>query len=444
MNDQKILLLNPPCDNAYYISVQPPLGLLYIAAYLKENNIHVQLLDLNVERHWTKTLKKTITQYQPTIVGLSSNISNKCATLNIASQVKALNPFIDIIVGGPQPTIDPEAYHSINIDFLIPHEGEKVMLEFIKNRPKMAKKKHNVPVMLNKRNDPIADLDTIPFPAYELIDIKKYYVNSFKKRPLVSMITSRGCPSKCIFCNQMVSGRKWRGRSAENVVEEMQWLEKKIGAREISIEDDNFTFDIKRVYKICSLKQKYDIKLSWQLANGIRVNNITKDLLATMKQSGCWKIAIAPEVGDELSLKKIKKGSTLEQFRKVAKWCKELDMVYYGFFLIGFPFQSEDDIKKTINLALELDPLIMDLSKVVPFKGTELYETHPELCSHINDSTKTYYDKQNNASLEKIYKNAYYRFYLRMPKIIEIIRKIGLRSFLRFIKYGFETFYLNK
>jgi len=442
--NEKVLFINPPSDKLYYISIQPPLGILYLASYLRQNGIDVNIIDLNISRDWRKDLHSIMTAYKPTTVGLSSNFSNRYTTLKLASEVKAIDENIAVIVGGPQPTIEPSEYNHPSVDYIMQYEAEKAMLNLLKggngHRENPQQNGQKTPKIINVY-DPVWELDTLPFPAYDMISVDKYYINSYKKRPLVSMVTSRGCPSHCIFCSQMVTGRKWRSRSPENIVDEMEWLEKSIGVKEISIEDDNFTYDVDRVFQICELKKKRGINLVWQLANGITVNKMTKELLQAIKDAGCWKIAIAPEVGDAESLKKIKKAAKIDQFRQAAKWCKELDIVFYGFFLIGLPFQTEKDMEQTVNFAFELDPLMMDLSKLVPFKGTEVYDKDPALSGRVQNSMTTYYDRQNNNFLERIHRNAYLRFYSRPHKIMEIINKIGMKSFLRFVKYGLEIFY---
>lgn len=255
------------------------------------------------------------------------------------------------------------------------------------------------------------------------------------------MITSRGCPCHCVFCSQAVFGKKWRARSAENVVEEMIWLKDKIGAREISIEDDNFTLDMDRAAEICELIRSKGVGIPWQLANGIRADRVNKELLKEMKEAGCWKIAIAPEVGDEESIKKIGKGIELDRFRQVAKWCKELGIVYYGFFLMGFPFQTEAHIRRIIDFALELDPLLMDLSKIVPFPGTMLFDEMNAKGRVYLDKISTYYEKTEDDLLNQWHRRAYMKFYARPTKVLQIIRTIGFHQFFKLVQYGAGVFF---
>jgi radical SAM superfamily enzyme YgiQ (UPF0313 family) len=427
------------------------LGLLYIAAYLREHGLPVIVLDLNVKKQWPADLALALRAHDPTIVGLTSNFANRFTTRKIAASIKNMKEGIIIVAGGPHPTIAPDEYRNSGIDYIIPFEAEKKMLEFVLSEDRSELKgviacagQPSAPCPSACEQSYIQDLDGLPFPAYDLIDVSKYHINSFKKKPIVSMVTSRGCPCRCVFCSQAVFGRKWRARSAANVVEEMVWLKDKIGVREISIEDDNFTLDMDRVKEICELIKSRGLSIPWQLANGIRADRVTKELLMEMKEAGCWKIAIAPEVGDEESIKRIGKGIELDQFRQVARWCKELGIVYYGFFLMGFPFQKEEHIRRIVDFSLELDPLLMDLSKIVPFPGTVLFDEMNMKGKVCLDKVSTYYEKTEDNLLNQWHRRAYMKFYIRPAKILQIIRVIGFYQFFRLVQYGIGVFFQNK
>lgn len=446
-----VLLINPPTDKPYSISVQPPLGLLYIAAYLRKNGLPVVVLDLNVRKQWLADLAVALKAHDPVIVGLTSNFANRSTTRKIAASIKSMKRDIITVAGGPHPTIAPDEYRNSGIDYIIPFEAEKKMLEFVlsENRSELkgviaCEGPQNVLCSDACEKSYIQDLDELPFPAYDLIDVSKYHINSFKKKPIVSMVTSRGCPCRCVFCSQAVFGRQWRARSAANVVEEMVWLKEKIGVREISIEDDNFTLDMDRASEICKLIRSKGVGIPWQLANGIRADRVSKELLREMKEAGCWKIAIAPEVGDEESIKKIGKGIELDQFRQVAKWCTELGIVYYGFFLMGFPFQREEHVKRIIDFSLELDPLLMDLSKIVPFPGTMLFDEMKKNGSVNYEKVSTYYEKTEDRLLNQWHRRAYVKFYARPAKILQIISTIGFCQFFKLVQYGLGVFFRDE
>ncbi|MFZ2385953.1 MAG: radical SAM protein [Candidatus Omnitrophota bacterium] len=443
-----VLLLNAPCDNRFFVSKQAPLGLLYLAAYLRKNLVKVSVSDLNVSTSWRKTLKGIIKDSKPSVVGISVTYSSRREAFEIAESVKAVDPAITVVLGGPHPTIAPQEFKSSLADYIIPYEAERALLDFAR-----AESKDSVKNAVSCRGDdlraslrripmtPVEDLDSLPFPAYDMLDIRPYYINSYKKRPIVSVVTSRGCPHNCIFCSQAVSGRSWRARSAENVADEVEWLVKDIGAGEISIEDDNFSADIRRVYDFCGLLRKRKLRVPWQLANGVRADRLTKDLLRELKESGCWKIAIAPEVGDDESMSKIRKSMRMEHFRLAARWCRELNITYYAYFIMGFPFQKEKELQDIIDFARELDPLLMDLSKLVPFPGTEVYESLSSVGRDVNIS---YYYKGADPLVERYYKTAYLSFYMRPKKLYEIISAIGLRQFHLLLRYACRVFFSGR
>lgn len=444
----KVLLVNAPSEGKYSLTKQPPLGLLYIASYLKNSGVDVLVLDLNVRSGWRKEFLPALRKFGPQAVGISSNFSNVCQTAEIASLVKNSNKKIRVVAGGPQPTVAPEEYCIPCIDYIIPYESEKIMLDFCRSGTGAG-----IPGVLSCRDDdirgslakveraPVEDLDTLPFPAYEMLDMRLYYTFGYRALPLASMVTSRGCGHGCIFCSQAVSGKRWRRRSAKNVVDEMEWLVKRIGVREISIEDDNFTADQGRVMDICELIGKRGLKFHWQLQNGIRVDCLSRGLLKELKKAGCWKLAIAPEVGDEDSLRRIHKAITLEQFRAAASWCREVGIVYFGYFMMGLPFEGAREMEKTSSFARELDPLCISLTKLVILPGTPLFFSHP---SKAYSEKISYFSRAKDRLLERKYTRAYLRFYARPRKLLEIVSVFGLRQFWKLVLNAFDLFLLRR
>jgi len=444
----RVLLINPPGRGKYCLTRQPPLGLLYIASYLRAAGVKVRLLDLNVVSLWRPLLKAALREDTPLLAGISANFSNSAQCAEIASLIKGFAGRIKVVVGGPQPTASPGDYRIPDIDYVIPYESEKVMLNFCRfggDAP--------TPGVLSCRDvdflgsfekierDSVENLDSLPFPAYELLDVRRYYTFGYRALPLVSMVTSRGCGHGCIFCSQVVAGKRWRKRSADNVVDEMEWLVKRIGAREISIEDDNFTADQERVMEICESIGKRGLKLHWQLQNGIRVDCLSREMLRELKKAGCWKVAIAPEVGDRESLRKIRKGMVLEQFRSAAAWCREEGIVYLGYFMMGLPFEGAGEMEKTSAFARELDPLCMSLTKLVVFPGTPLFSTHP---SRAYAGKISYFSRGRDILLERKYAGAYFRFYARPRKLLEILRVFGPRQFWRLVLNALDMFLLGR
>lgn len=447
LSAKRVLLLSPPQDKDYYISVQPPLGILYLASFLRKKDVPVRVMDLKVISRWHEALKVMLEEFVPEIVGISANVFNRDSAIALARHIKAANPSVVVVAGGPQVTSCPHEFRTGDFDFIIPYEGERKLYEFA-TAEDLATSASAIPCAAvdftarysRVQPDAIQELDELPFPAYDLLDLNRYYINSYKKKPIVSIITSRGCPARCIFCSLDVMGKKWRARSPGNVVDEMVWLQNELGVREISIEDDNFTLDLARVSEICRLMKERGVRIPWQLANGIRADRVTRELLEEMRDAGCWKLAIAPEVGDDESRKRIRKGIPSERFREVASWCKDLGIVYYGFFMMGFPFETKETAQRTIDFAIELDPLFMDLSKLLPFKGTDAYRMYSEEQQREHEKKPHYYLNHLGGDwVDEMYAKAYWKFYLRPRKIFEILRKVGPISFLRLLRYAFDV-----
>lgn len=434
---RKILLVNPPTSSGMYASVMPPLGPLYIDSYLRSKGLAVDFVDLGVEVNWGKALQKYLVKNKPEIIGMSSNISNLSTTKEVAKRAKAYNKEAIVVVGGPLPSSSPELYLDENIDFVVKGEGELTFYNFIKNKSPVEGMfiKDDGKINFTGEGEPMANLDDLPFPSLDKIAIRRYFVNFSQKMPVSSMITSRGCPFNCIFCNKSIFGSKWRARSARNVVDEIKWQVNILGVKEICIMDDNFTLDKQRVHQICDLILSEGLKFKWQCQNGLRADSLDKELLLKMKKSGCWKIGIAPEVGDETILAKIDKKLDLEQIKEVNNWCRELGVCVHAFFMIGFPFETNENIEKTIDFSMKLDPVIADFAKVFPFPGTKLFE---EYGSNSRALEGGLYDIQLEPEKERLFKVAYLRFYNRPYKILDIAKNIGWKNFFHLFAFGLK------
>lgn len=438
---EKILLINPPSSREDCICVLPPLGVLSLAAFMRRAGFGVAVADFNIDRRWRENLHTIMRRERPDVVGISSNFSNKALALEIALMIKRFAGNITVVVGGPHPTIAPEEYTGGSIDYVIPYEAELPLLDFLSSSDKssvlgavsLRRKDVNKAVAGIQRNC-VEDMDSLPFPAYDMVDLRGYIGSIYRKRPLASIVTSRGCPYSCIFCSQGVFDRRWRAFSAGYVAEQMLWMTESLGIRELLIEDDNFTYDTERVFRICELILSSGKKINWQLSNGVRADKLSRELLTLMKQAGCWKISIAPEVGDEESLKVLSKGMTMEHFIRAAQWCKELKIEFFCFFLMGFPFQDRVNMENTVNFAMRLDPLMMDLNKIVPFPDTPYFSRFPD--RSIYKKAHSYQYKGSDREVDRMCTRAYLRFYARPAKLMRILLAMGPLQFLRFVKYA--------
>jgi radical SAM superfamily enzyme YgiQ (UPF0313 family) len=412
---KRVLLISP--YSPPITSVPLPIGLLYIASYLRTRNVDVDMVDLNVEKQ--KNLLERLHDQKPEFVGIYSNISNIGEAKEIAKTVKEENDNVKVVFGGPHPSSSPESYINEYSDAVIVGEGEVSFYEYLKG-------KITGKIIRTRRH--VEDLNKLPFPALDMLDLRKYRAIFYKRKPVSSIITSRGCPYNCIFCDHSVSGYKWRARSPENVVDEINWQINEIGAKELRFYDDNFTLDMRRAESICDLIIKRDLQISWQLPNGIRVDRISKKLLEKMKRAGCWYIGLAPEVGTQKNLNKINKGFDLKKIIKVNEWSKELGYVTGAYFTMGYPFEMEDDLKDTIRFSLEMDPDMIDCAKVIPFKGTPLHEAYGD--NAATNWNTNYWKKGDSKLVNRYQTKMLINFYLRPQKILSIMRRIGSKQFI--------------
>jgi anaerobic magnesium-protoporphyrin IX monomethyl ester cyclase len=269
-------------------------------------------------------------------------------------------------------------------------------------------------------------------------------VGAFRFLPVVNMITSRGCPYECIFCDNNTFGRRTRFHSAEYVVAEVKGLVQKYGAREISFLDDTFVLDKNRLRRIFEMLNKDNIHLKWTCMT--RVNNLDFELLKFMRDHGCWQIRIGIESGNQRVLDFIKKGITLEQVKDVVGWCEKLKICVSGFFMIGHPIDTSETIQETIEFAMGL-PLTDVIATIhTPIPGTESYKKAKEYGTYDEgDWTSLNYWTPNFIphGLTKEYmlakqRELYRRFYFRPSVLWRQMRKI--RSFgilLAFLRNAF-------
>ena len=377
----KILLVNPP--SGFDLNKQillPPLGLAYIAAILEKNCFEVKILDLWTENLSFNQIKRYVTDFNPIIIGISSDITRGKKTLELMQFIKSINQDILTIVGGPFPTVYPKFFKKSFIDLIAISEGEYTFLEIAKNYPNKNYPKINGlcytkegKQIFTKPRPLIQHLDELPQPAWHLLPMKKY--RFFSYRNISSLITSRGCPHLCIFCNTpIIFGRKLRTHSPSYVISMIKNLINNYKIKQITFRDSSFNENMGHAKKICDLIIKEKIKIKW-ICNA-RVDNINLNLLEKMKQAGCILVRYGAESGDSMILKKIKKNITVEQIENAVKLAKQAKLNVALYFVIGFPWDTKKSIKKTIRFAekLGLDTSTTYFQFLLPLPKTELWD----------------------------------------------------------------------
>lgn len=402
-----VLLIMPPATIAreYTKEIQPPLGLAYIAACL-EKDYNVRIIDAVCEG-WDQekrepndlityglsfeSIKELINDFRPDVVGVSCLYSMQYKNAYKACEiVKDIDKSILTVMGGAHPTVlAQKILEDTNIDIVILGEGEsstKEVLDTIRKGDTLSgidgiAFKELEKITVNPKTRFIQDLDKIPFPARHLLPMDKYFkINmphgvSSRYSPNTPVITSRGCPANCIFCSiHSIWGHMYRARSVENIIQELKELKDKYGIREIQFEDDNLTFDKKKSLALFDKMIEQNLNLAWTTPNGVAMWNLDKELLLKMKGSGCYRLCLAIESGDQEVLSKIiKKPLNLEKVKKLMHWINLHHFETDAFFVVGFPNETKKQIQSTFRFASRLGTDNVHFYIATPYPGTELY-----------------------------------------------------------------------
>lgn len=449
----KIILINPNyysdifSDSKFRAAISrgtTQLGLACVAAPLLKAGHKVRMLDLNLSDD-PDILRKVVARFRPDYAGITSTTPLIKKAYLIAKEIKRIDKRIVIVAGGPHPSAMPEeTLKESEIDCTVIGEGDFTLKSIVENGfspaiPNICYKEDGEVIKSLDRQF-IEDLDILPFPAYELFDIKRYSQPqiSSRRKPLGYIETSRGCYAKCIFCNKNVHGFKVRVKSAGRVVDEMEWM-LKLGFREIHIIDDTFTADMKRAYSICEEMLRRGLKFPWYPRGGIRVDRVSLELLKMMKKAGCYRIPFGIESGNQRVIDVIDKRIKLEQAEKAVREAKEAGLETECYFMLGLPTETEEDIQKSIDFAIKLDPDYVKFAIAIPLPGTPMFnrmlaegriKTKDWSKYTFSTSPKELYDHDTLSwgVIERYYHVAHRRFYFRAGYILRMVYKTMLNG----------------
>jgi anaerobic magnesium-protoporphyrin IX monomethyl ester cyclase len=381
----KVLLINP--SNSCTLEF-PPLGLLYIASVLRDAGHEVGFFDEGARSSTGLSLFDYTAQFNPNVCGIALYTTGISETFQKISLLKKQIPACTIIVGGPHATVLPERtlYECRDIDYLVCGEGEnttKELLSVLQNNGNISEVnglyfRDNGNIHKTPPRDLIEDLDSIPFPMYELIENIQYPFDPLRiGRKVATLMTSRGCPYDCAFC---AAKAVWRGsfrrRSPENVMKEITWLIGKYGYDEMYFMDDLFAINKGWLEKFYALKAENAVDVPWKCLG--RVDILSFGDYKKMAKNGCYIIQFGVESGDNRILKDINKKITTFQVKKAFDEARRSGLNTYGFFIVGHRLDTYETVLKTINFARSLSPDFVSVFSMVPFPGTKLYDSIPE------------------------------------------------------------------
>lgn len=379
-----ILLIYPPYDCQ---TTSPPLGIGYVASVLEKAGYSVHVCDMQARKISIGDFGKVLRDMVPKVIGISFMTPMYNEAVALGKIIKDFNPHIPVIAGGPHVSALPgEILEEGGADYVVIGEGEHTVLELINYLVGSGKAevedirgiayRENGHVKITPKRDLIQDLDALPFPAWHLFDMKYYSISSLggeSKLPVFPLLTSRGCPSKCIFCSSnIIHGSKFRFRSAKNVYQEIKYLEAEFGAKQFDFVDDSVTVRKDRIVKLCEYLQQDDSEIHWMCNS--RVNTVSEDLLTLMAKSGCRRIDFGVETGNPEILKRLKKGINLRQAELAHRYAKKAGMTVSTFFMVGNLGETFEHVKDTADFAQTLDTDYPSATICTPFPGTELYE----------------------------------------------------------------------
>ncbi|MEJ2704779.1 MAG: radical SAM protein [Sedimentisphaerales bacterium] len=373
----RIILINPPARFIQHESiVLPPLGLMYIGTVLKTAGYDVEIKDAFAEGMNWENFRDYIKGKTPDVVGIggmSPVIDNTFRAINIARSFTKY-----IVMGGPHVTAHgQDTFHQCpEIDFGVIGEGEEVILKLMHALSTSGSAEGIDGVITksapsnNKRHN--IDINSLPYPDLSMVPYHLYRYPFSKNRYVTTMVTSRGCPYCCTFCDKSVFGSHWRARSAENILGEIDEMVNVYNMRSIIFYDDLFTLKKERVIELCDgiLKRGYD--LEWKCEG--RVNLADYEVMKLMKRAGCSMIAYGAESGNQYGLDYLNKHVSLEQIKKAFELTNKAGIKTMAYFVLGIPVETYQDELRTIQFAKEIRATYAQFSILSPYYGTQVYD----------------------------------------------------------------------
>ena len=443
----EVVLVNPPVLGKIPALKVPPLGLGYLGSSLRQEGIEPKIIDAPALGLNLTQVLTLINQYSPQILGITATSPLKDSAYKLVEASRSLVKWI--ILGGAHPSaVGRKIFEECpEIDFGFLGEGEEQFPILVK-KLLGGEKEISLPGVITPKKDSesalVSDLDRLAFPSWDLLPMRNYRHPLFPGKRIATIISSRGCPYHCIFCDKSVSGSRWRARSPENVLEEIEELYFQENVKAIIFYDDLFTLDKKRVIEICQGIIDRKIKISWKCEG--RVNIVDEEMLYWMKRAGCEIIAYGIETKHQEGLDWLKKGVNAKEIERAVRLTKKAGIKVLGYFIFGIPVEDYQQELENIEFAFELGLDYVQFGSLSPFPGSELYQLALERGWYQEKKAPApeEYGKRplliteywTWERLESILKTAYRRFYFRPSYLLK--RLISFRGFLDLFRSGIQ------
>jgi radical SAM superfamily enzyme YgiQ (UPF0313 family) len=458
MQQKRVCLINPPTRA---LSLRPPHGLMYISSYLTSHDVENLLLDPKGNIPEDAIVRKTINEaikWGPDIVGISCLTTDVPCVLGMVGEIKTLLPDCKIVLGGIHPTLFPEEMlENENVDFVVMGEGEQTLLALVEacgegdfSTVKGIAYKNEGKTVINEKRPMISDLDDIPVPAFDKVNMEYYLqpnIHLIRGIPMRGfyVFSTRGCPYSCRFCvNKNIFGRSIRFRDPIEVADEVEYLYNKYKIDSFYMYDDTFGVKKSHAFMFCDELKKRKLPLVWGCAT--RINLIDEEFVRKLKDAGCLQIDFGVESGSQRLLDLLQKEITLDQIRYAVKLCKKHNIRVFSNFMINLPTETETDIDNLIEFADEIKSDISIFNITCPFPGTDIQtymkeklteEDYPKMSGMA--SYNTYIDfieskcklSSHNIPIRDILK----RIQLAIPSPRDIRAKAGLKYIANMARY---------
>lgn len=455
----RVTFIYPPISKVT-TSIAPPVGLAYLASILIRKGANVNVISSDAEGLDVDATVFKALEAEPDIVGFSISTPTVNNALKVIKGIKKEKAGVMLFAGGPHPTLFPEEFLSEGVDFVVKGEGEETVSDLydcwsgkkvVENIQGISYRQGDVTVE-NPKRALIDDLDTLPFPSWELFPIRNYRSDFRKNEFSLPVLSSRGCPAQCTFCYKGIFGDRFRVRKPACIVDEVVYLKESFKIEEFAIIDDSFTSNPQRAIEVCELLLERNIGLPWSLPAGIRVPTVSEELVEKLKLAGCYRVGLGVESGNQTIINSIKKGITLDQVRRAVRLLRAAGIESVAYFMIGNLEETEGTIDNTIAFAVGLDPDYAQFTKATPYPGTAMYK-ELKLKNRIITDNWDDFDSflksrpvfvHKNLSSERIddkLREAYKKFYYRPRQIFRHLTAVhSPREAVNFAKNAIKFF----